>query len=138
MDATTFTLITAAVLVVAAFAVREVRLAVRRRIRAAYEAGGKAVRALDYLLAGPEQPTKAVLLERGDQQFPLKVRSVTDGEVKFLQRTPQGMQGYELVSMALVEPKLTSNEVRQTLLAGEVQQLVDVIMEFSGYGDVPA
>ena len=139
MDPNLLALLIAAALVLTSFFIAEVRHRVRHLITAAYErgreAGAKSLRALDMLLAQPEQPTKRFVLERPSGDLVLTIRAITDGEVKFLQRTPQGMQSWELVSMALVQPKMTANDLRRCLLTHEIAKLADIIMEFSGYGE---
>jgi hypothetical protein len=138
MDPNLLVLLIAAALVLTSFLVAEIRLRVRRLVKAAYErgreAGARSLRALDMLLAQPEQPTKRFVLERPSGDLVLTIRAVTDGEVKFLQRTPQGMQPWELVSMAMTQPKMSANDLRRSLRPDEIAKLADIIMEFSGYG----
>lgn len=131
MSPTEIALVVAAAVVVAGLSVREVRAALLRAFRRGHDSGAQAIRALDALMAQPAQPTKDVAILRGEVTLAIRIRAVTANEVAFLQRTPDGMQHAELVSMALVQPQLSTNEVRQQFMHGEIIQLAQVITEFS-------
>ena len=84
----------------------------------------------DLIDPAQEQPRKDVALVRGTETLQVAVRGLSASEYGFLQRS--GGQPARIISLALVEPRLTEAEVRAALLPGEQDQLTALIMELSG------
>lgn len=149
MSPNQYALLLAALLVLAAAVSHDLRIWVRLRVKIAYQmgltAGANAARILDGILTPPEQPTKEVRILRKpiwDKEtaeliqpginLTVAIRAISAGELAFLQRTPGGASTVELVSMAVVRPEASVDDLRRLLIPGELHQLADTILEFSG------